>query len=261
MKVCVLGAGKMGSWLAAELAKEHDVAVYDREKEKARSISNVMAIESLEQLPEFSPEILVNAVSLENTIKAFKEVSGFLPKKCVLVDIASIKGGLPSYYSGSGFRFASLHPMFGPTFARMNMLAGQNAVIMKESDGETADFFRQFFKGLGLNIFEYTFEEHDRIMAYSLTTPFIASLVFASCVDNSAVPGTTFANHMKIARGLLAEDDNLLAEVLFNPHSVPQLEKITAKLEFLKHVIRQGDREEASKLFSRLRNNVGNRED
>lgn len=114
------------------------------------------------------------------------------------------------------------------------------------------------FRKLGVRIFEYTFDEHDRMMAYSLTTPFAASLVFAACMENTAVPGTTFARHRKIAKGLLSEDDHLLAEILFNPYSVPQLAKITASLEFLKHVIRGRDYEEAKGFFRKLRKNVGN---
>ena len=105
--------------------------------------------------------------------------------------------------------------------------------------------------------FEYSFEEHDRMMAYSLTTPFVSSLVFAACVDARAVPGTTFKRHMTIARSLLAEDDHLLAEILFNAHSLQELGKITARLEFLKHIIMARDQEEASRFFSKLRQNIG----
>ena len=95
------------------------------------------------------------------------------------------------------------------------------------------------------------------MMAYSLTTPFISSLVFASCVDSTAVPGTTFARHMKIAKGLLSEEDHLLCEVLFNPHSLPQLDRITARLEYLKHIIKGRDREEAKKFLDKLRKKIG----
>jgi len=75
-------------------------------------------------------------------------------------------------------------------------------------------------------------------------------------MSNSAVPGTTFKKHLEIARGLLSEDDYLLSEILFNPHSLPELEKVTARLDFLKHVIGQRDSEEAKKFFDRLRKNI-----
>jgi prephenate dehydrogenase len=70
------------------------------------------------------------------------------------------------------------------------------------------------------------------------------------------VPGTTFAKHMKIAEGFMSEDDNLIGEVLFNTHSLPELDKITAMLEYLKHIIRDKDKEELAGFLNRLRMNV-----
>ena len=94
------------------------------------------------------------------------------------------------------------------------------------------------------------------MIAYSLTLPFASTMVFAACMDNTAVPGTTFRKHLEIARGLLSEDDYLLAEILFNPYSLAQLEKVTSRLDFLKHVILARDFEEAQRFFGNLRENI-----
>jgi prephenate dehydrogenase len=59
-----------------------------------------------------------------------------------------------------------------------------------------------------------------------------------------------------VARGVLSEDDQLLAEVLFNPHSLAQVEKVARKLDFLTHIIRARDDEEAAKVFLDLRRNL-----
>ena len=257
MKIAIIGIGKMGAWLAKTLSASHDVAAYDRNPEKASGLGKVLALESLNGLSAFAPDMLINAVSLQNTISAFDECVAHLPASCVICDVASVKAGLREYYSKSGFKFASVHPMFGPTFANMDSLEGENAVIIRESGKEFAEFFRRFFSSLGANIYEYGFEEHDRMMAYSLTTPFVSSLVFASCVDSTTVPGSTFSRHMKIAQGLLSEDDHLLCEILFNPQSVPQIEKINSKLEHLKHIIKGKDYEEAREFLARLRAKVG----
>jgi prephenate dehydrogenase len=140
----------------------------------------------------------------------------------------------------------------------MDSLKEENAVIVKEStDREATAFFRKFFEQRGVKVLDYSFKEHDQMMAYSLTTPFAASLVFAACMEKNVVPGSTFARHRKIARGLLSEDNHLLSEILFNPYSLQQLEKITARLEFLKHVIKGKDYEEAKEFFDKLRKNVG----
>lgn len=261
MRIAILGAGKMGSWLAGQLCKGNEVAVLDNDPSRTAALvgglAGVKQLNGLDELADFAPEMLLNAVSLQNTIDAFRAAAPHLPKGCILADVASIKASLEEYYRGCGFRFVSVHPMFGPTFADMESLKEENAVIIKGSDSEGAEFFRALFAGLGIRVFEYTFAEHDRMMAYSLTTPFTASLVFAACMDGTAVPGSTFARHRRIARGLLSEDDHLLAEILFNEHSVPQLDRITSRLEFLKHIIRGRDREELKRFLDGLRKNVG----
>ncbi|MBI5361169.1 MAG: prephenate dehydrogenase [Planctomycetes bacterium] len=260
MKIAITGAGHMGSWLAKELSAGNSIAIYDTDTAKAASaaagIKNCRSFDGISGLKEFAPEMFINTASLQNTVAAYKESEKFLPKDCVLCDVASVKNGLPEYYTGCGFRFVSFHPMFGPTFADMNALKEENVVLIRESDETAAEFFRAFFKRLGLRIFEYSFAEHDRMMAYSLTIPFVSSLVFAACVDATAVPGTTFSRHINIARGLLSEDDHLLAEILFNPNSLEKIEKITSRLEYLKHIIKGRDSEEITKFFNKLRNNV-----
>jgi prephenate dehydrogenase len=256
MKIVILGAGHMGSWLAEVLSAEHEIAVYDSDETKVRKRFNILPLQSLSEIRNFGPTLLINAVSLQHTVAAFEAVSPFLANTCVLCDVASVKTGITSYYTDAGFQFVSVHPMFGPTFSDMYALREENAVIITESCSEGKKFFQYLFARLGLQIFEYSFEEHDRMMAYSLTIPFVSSMIFAGCVDARAVPGTTFKRHMTLARGLLAEDDHLLAEILFNPHSVTQLGRVTSQLDFLKHIIKGRDYETAREFFSRLRENI-----
>ena len=257
MKIAILGAGHVGSWLAEVLSAEHEIAVYDSDESKMRKRYNIRPLKNLGEIREYNPALVINAVSLQHTVEAFQAVSPYLGDECVLCDVASVKAGIATFYKDAGLRFVSVHPMFGPTFADMGVLREENAVIISESCSEGRKFFQYLFERLGLRLFEYSFEEHDRMMAYSLTIPFVASLVFAGCVDVKAVPGTTFKRHMAIARNLLAEDDHLLAEILFNPHSLEQLAKVTSQLDFLKHIIRGRDHETMTDLFAKLRENIG----
>lgn len=256
MKIAILGVGHMGKWLIAELGRDHELSVYDTDATRTADLPRTTTLAGMSELGAFGPDILINAVSLRNTIAAFEAAAPRLPAHCLLCDVASVKGDIPAYYRKAGFRFASVHPMFGPTFANVQQLRDENVIIINESDPQGVRFFRDFFAGLGLRIFEFSFEEHDRMIAYSLALPFASTLVFAACMDRSAVPGTTFKKHLEIARGLLSEDDFLLEEILFGPHSLEQLDKVTARLEFLKHVIRGRDDEEAGKFFARLRENI-----
>lgn len=256
MKIAVIGFGKMGSWLAKALAVENEVAVYDIDSTKTSNAGHLKVLPGPAEIEAFGPEMLINAVNLQNIVSAFESVVKYLTSECIISDVASIKGNLLQYYNKCGMRFASIHPMFGPTFAKMDSLKAENAIIISESDKTAVAFFRAFFGQYGLNISECSFDEHDKLMAYSLTLPFTSSIVFAACLNRKTVPGTTFARHYEIAWGLLSEDDFLLAEVLFNPYSLAQLEKINSRLELVKHIIKARDYEEAQKFFAKLRENL-----
>ena len=256
MRIAVIGTGHMGSWFARELARDrHEVAVFDRNPETTHDLG-VRALQSLAELEDLAPEMLLNAVSIRQTTAAFQECLPYLPNSCVLVDVTSVKGELPTFYQQTALRYASIHPMFGPTFANVNDLKEENAILINESDSEVYTFFEKFFRQRELNLFSFSFNEHDEMIAYSLTIPFASSLVFASCMKNTAVPGTTFKRHLTIARGLLSEDEHLLAEILFNKYSIEQIENITAQLEFLKHIIKGRDYDEAQRFFETLRDNI-----
>ncbi len=76
-----------------------------------------------------------------------------------------------------------------------------------------------------------------------------------SC-PSKASPGTTFKKHMAIAKDLMSEDNSLLAEVLFNDHSIAQIEKAASRLTFLKHIVKGKGREELFLFFGKLRGNI-----
>ena len=256
MKIAVLGAGHMGGWLIKTLSQDHKVCVLDTDCSRTEKIRSAEVISAYSRLKSFKPDLLVNAVSLQNTIEAFESASSYLPDYCIISDVASVKGKIPDYYREQAFRYVSVHPMFGPTFANVGRIEDENVIIIKESDRKGRQFFEDFFSNLRLKIHEYSFDEHDQMIAYSLSLPFASTMVFAACMNNTTVPGTTFKKHMEIARGLLSEDDYLLCEILFNSYSLPQLDRVTGRLEFLKHVIKGKDIEEAKKFFDSLRKNI-----
>ncbi len=259
MKIAILGTGNMGAWFARELSRQNEVFVYDIDSDKTEMLKNkaeVTVIDRLSSLKDIQPGMLLNAVNLEKTVEIFDAVREYLTEDCIIADITSVKNGLPDYYDRISFPFVSTHPMFGPTFADLDHLKQENAIIIKESDEKGAAFFRDFYKRFNLTIFEYSFSQHDEMMAYSLSLPFVSSLVFAACMKEKVVPGSTFAKQRKIADGLLSEDDRLISEILFNDNTLTQLEKVTSRLEYLKHIIRQKDFEEARLFFERLRRNI-----
>lgn len=257
MKILVLGAGRMGSFFVDLLSFHHEVAVFETDAQKLRFVYHALRFNDRNEIRDFSPELLINAVPLKHTLEAFRQVEDFLPKDCIISDIASVKTGFSEYYAQCGRRFVSTHPMFGPTFARLDNLSRENAIIITEGDHMGRLFFLDLYQRLGLNVFEYSFEEHDQTMAYSLSTPFVATFVFAAAMKQLQAPGTTFKRHLAIARGVLGEDNGLLREILWNPHTVQQVEQIRDELAELSSIIAEKDGDKLEAYLTRLRENIG----
>jgi prephenate dehydrogenase len=256
MKILILGAGKMGTFMTDALSFQHDVALFDTDPQRLRFVFNTLRMTELEEIREFEPDIVINAVTIKYTIPAFEMVLPYLTPRCILSDIASVKTGLPEFYEAAGHPFVSTHPMFGPTFASLSDLSKENAIIISESDHLGKTFFRDFYRSLHLNIFEYSFNEHDETIAYSLSIPFASTLVFASVMKHQEAPGTTFKKHMAIARGLLSEDDYLLREILFNPYTTGQLAAIRKELAELITIIDSKDNDAMQQFLVKVRKNI-----
>ncbi len=256
MKILILGAGKMGSFFCDLLSFDHDVAIYDVDPERLKFTFNTRRFTQLDEIKDFAPELVINAATVKYTLDAFNSVLPYVPENCILSDIASVKNGLPEFYAQCGHPFVSTHPMFGPTFASLSNLANENAIIIKEGDHLGRIFFRDIYQRLHLHIEEYTFEEHDLTIAYSLSIPFASTLVFGSVMKHQDAPGTTFKRHMAIARGLMSEDDYLLTEILFNPHTSEQLQLIEQNLTRLREIVAAHDTDALKAFLTTVRQNI-----
>ena len=256
MRILVMGAGKMGSFFLDLLSFEHETAVYEKTPERLRFTFNTLRFTSMKEIEEFKPELVINAVTVKNTITAFEEVIPHLPEDCIISDIASVKTGLKDFYTQCGRRYVSTHPMFGPTFANLNQLSQENAIIISEGDYMGRIFFKDLYSRLGLSIYEYSFEEHDKTVAYSLSIPFVSTFVFAAVMKHQDAPGTTFKRHLDTAKGVMGEDDYLLQEILFNPYTSGQVERIRTELKDLLDIIERKDEAGMKAYLGKIRANV-----
>lgn len=256
MRILVLGAGKMGSFFLDLLSFNHETAVYEKDPQRLRFTYNTLRFTKLEEIKDFKPELVINAVTVKYTIQAFNEVMPYLTDDCILSDISSVKTGLKEFYGSCHHRYVSTHPMFGPTFANLNQLQEENAIIINEGDYMGRIFFKDLYSSIGLNIYEYSFEEHDKTVAYSLSIPFVSTFVFAAVMKHQDAPGTTFKRHLGIAKGVLSEDDYLLQEILFNPYTPEQIEKIKSEMDELLTIIKSKDADGMKGYLKEIRNNL-----
>ena len=246
----------MGSFFVDLLSFEHETAVFDIDAKRLRFMYNTQRFTSMDEIDAFQPDLVINAVTLKHTLDVFRQVEPHLPSHCILSDIASVKTDFFDYYKQCGHPFVSTHPMFGPTFANLGALSNENAIIITDGDYMGRIFFKDLYQKLGLHICEYSFLEHDEIVAYSLSIPFVSTFVFAAVMKPQDAPGTTFKRHMAIAKGVLNEDETLLREILFNPNTGPQVSKIREELKGLIDIIDNKDADRLTAFIKRIKANA-----
>lgn len=145
----------MGTFLTDVLSFQHETAVFDTDPQKLRFVYHTYRFTTLEEIRQFNPELVINAVTLKYTIDAFNTVLPALSKDCILSDIASVKTGLKEYYEQSGFRYVSTHPMFGPTFASLGNLSQEMPLSSRKATTWDVSFSRistRAFTSIFLNI-------------------------------------------------------------------------------------------------------------
>ena len=78
MRIAILGAGHMGSWLAEVLSGEHEIAAYDRDETKARRLHYVHSLQDLSEIKAYSPDLLITDIEMpqcpgESLVRAVRE--------------------------------------------------------------------------------------------------------------------------------------------------------------------------------------------
>ena len=91
----ILGAGNMGSFFTDILSFQHETAVFDVNPHQLRFVYNTYRFTTLEEIKEFEPELVINAVTVKYTLDAFRKV---LPIIFIREFGIRIRGYLDSFF-------------------------------------------------------------------------------------------------------------------------------------------------------------------
>ena len=73
----------MGSFFTDTLSFQHETAVFDVNPHQLRFVYNTYRFTTLEEIKEFEPELVINAVTVKYTLEAFRHTFGMQSgKRC-----------------------------------------------------------------------------------------------------------------------------------------------------------------------------------
>jgi prephenate dehydrogenase len=233
MRVAVIGAGKMGVWFAKFfLAKDYDVVLADRKKEKLESLKDVLVDFTTNfQEAVVDADRIYLCVSINAIEEVVKTISSVLHEGQVVMDIASIKEApiktMHQYIKGA--TVLGTHPVFGPGSHGLKnkayILTPTNA-----NEQKFADEFTGWLEREGAKVFIMTPKKHDELMSVVLGLPHFLGLVVCETLleqqnlpETKKVSGTTYRMLFTLAEATALETPDLYANLQTN---LPELGKI-----------------------------------
>ena len=194
MNVTVLGgAGRLGRWITEFLLKENfKVKISTPNPDKHADFIKRKNIPYYKENSESvkDADVVVLSVPLEKTITVLSEIFPYLKDGAIVVDICSVKKPFFEFVqkksdiiSNKKLRILSLHPMFGPG---AKSLKKQNVVVVKSRlNNELADLAVRFLKEHGANVVIASPEEHDKMIALTLSLPHFSLMLFTAMLKES----------------------------------------------------------------------------
>jgi prephenate dehydrogenase len=195
MKIAVIGgAGKMGRWLVNHFRKlDHTVIIADPRGLEVEDIevteNNTTAV--------VDADIVFISVPMEDVVDVIQEVVPNMKSMSVLCEISTMKTNVfdaLTELSSQPVRPLSLHPLFGPG---ATSLKKRFAIIPVSDQDAERNLAAELFPESEVIVVEK--EDHERIMALTLSLPYFVNMILASMVQDEDIQlmeelsGTTFA--------------------------------------------------------------------
>ncbi len=233
------GAGRMGAWLASFLKKSgYRIIICDKNKSVAKNLARKQGFQFLEdpRLAVRPAQLVLLATPTHVTKSLLEEIEPHLSRRCLLVEISSIKEpvkGTLQDMKGRGITVLSIHPMFGPGIRNFT---GKTIVTTLLPRGNmAASKFLSLFRKKGARIIRSDFVQHDRLASITLALPHFMNIALVNTLKSygvgpkqiQAMAGTTFKLQLLIAEVLYQESFNNEASILMDSkHSLNALKTL-----------------------------------
>lgn len=261
MKVAIIGGtGRMGRWFARySISNDYDVGIFARHRKKAEQFADSIGAKAHGSVDECcrGSKVVFVCVPISETSKVIEKIEPSLADDTVLIEIASIKGGIIDRLREVRRAIITLcvHPLFGP--GANIRAANRYALIPVRDKTREKRAFEQFFPKSGSIIISA--EEHDAAMAKVLSLTHFMNALFLRTLSNgvsdlSKLSGTTFRIQLALAMGIMHDESSQLASLqVQNSHFKVVLEELLRNAKEWHGLIMEGKQEELSSKYDGIK--------
>ncbi len=226
----------MGIWFTRFLLKEGmEIIIADRNEVRLPADLQQPGVETATSEEAIRrAEVVLLSVTIDNAEKVIQEISPFIRKGQIVIDITSIKVPVVAamhHYIKKGVTLG-VHPMFGPGAIG---IAGQNFVLTPVGDREQAIARKvaEFLSAREAKAVIMTPEQHDKMMSVVLGLSHFIALVTADTLSNldslsfmQTVGGTTYKVLLNLVESVISDDPALYSYLQMNLPGMKELEEL-----------------------------------
>ena len=246
----------MGSFFTDILSFQHETAVFDVNPHQLRFVYNTYRFTTLEEIKEFEPELVINAVTLKYTLEVFRQVIPHLPQDCILSDISSVKTGFKEFYEGAGMRYVSTAPDVRSHVCQSGEPEPRERHRHQRRRLYGAHLFPRLIHSTRITCLRIfvrgTRRDHGLLAQYSFRVDF-----HLCCGDEtSGCTGHDIQTPSENSSGRAERRRLPPSGNPFQPRTKSHVERIREELKNLIHIIDERDEEGLNRYLTRIRENI-----
>lgn len=241
----IIGYGRFGKLLAASLAQDFHVAVFDPSLPSASLGERLQAVSLNSALCTDCVFLCVPIIALEEVVR---EIAPLLPEGTPVMDVCSVKLH-PARVMREHLRQRSpilpTHPMFGPVSAK-DSWANLPFVLCPEDDAtpdeiNLVEFWSDYIATKhGARVITMSADEHDRTTAYNLCLTQLLGRVLGNIgIQSSPIDAQSFKHLLSMKDMSYSDSMELLIGMhRYNPYSAEMRGRLLGELEHIEKILR-----------------------
>ena len=247
MKTTIIGgAGGMGKWLTNHFLKlGHSVIVADPRIDQNHDSDIEIASNNIAAVD--NADLVLISVPMKHSADVIREVLPHMKNESIICEISSLKSNVIEILrtvSKSQIKPLCIHPLFGPGASDLKK---KFALIPIQEEDDERKILKSLFPDSQVIIVDA--DEHDRIMALTLSLPYFTNMILASILKSEDVSlieklgGTTFAVQFMLTGSIMSHTPEFhLSLHKENNHATEMLRRLKSGInEVLTLLEKNGD--------------------
>jgi prephenate dehydrogenase len=231
LRVAIIGAaGHMGKWLLKHFESQgYTIVASDPRSDELREVAEasklILARSNAAAVKD--ADVVIVSVPIGQTADVIEDIAPQMKDNAVLCEISSVKGDLPvvlQKVTEHGIRPLCIHPMFGPGAGSMRRKIAIIPIVDLAAEDKLVE---KLFPECEIIVADA--EEHDKIIALTISLPYFVNMVLASVLAEEDINllerlgGTSFTVQLLLTGSIMSQSSKLHTSLHSENTHVPDI--------------------------------------